>query len=507
MAKIYCRHQVDAAINPGNSGGPVFIGNQVVGVAFQGYGGHQGLNYIIPAPIMKHFLIEAFSDNKYRGFPTLPIVTEQIENPNEREFYRMGKRSGIRILKVDNLSDAFSKLKPDDIILAIDGLPISNEGTVDIPDIGNCIDYFHVMQSKFVGDSVRLNILRKKADKDEVEELEIDVVLDTILGDTEKVSVAEHDKMPTYYINSGICFVPLTRNYMEGNGCEFEEMHLVEESCSLPDAPKKNPTDQVIVINTILNCKETQGYEKHIRGIVKEINGKSINNIHDVVRAMEENKENRHVISLASKSKIVIPNMSPQEHAKLLKRNHISQDRSSDLDTMLIEPTPQRRPEIISPIPIRPLSLGLFGQSAPHNEQKATKPKRKRIIESEEEENDEVKSILSGKEEIDLTKDMLPGLKRWQQKIVEMEERYKDLPEDEEDDEDYAHSSDEEYSDEKESESDRSMDLEESETEEDLEVKPKSNSSRKAQHHVFFKPSSMDVETNPEQNHKRFQYK
>lgn len=231
--------QVDAAINPGNSGGPVFIDNKVVGVAFQGYGGHQGLSYIIPMPIMQHFLSEALSDKTYRGFPTIPAVTEEIENPIERDFYKMGDRSGIRILKIDNLSDAFSKLKPDDIILAIDGLPISNEGTVDIPDIGNCIDFFHVTQSKFIGDSVRLNILRKKEDTDEVEELEIDVLLDAILGDTEKVSVPEHDKMPTYYINSGVCFVPLTRNYMEGNGCEFEEMILVEENCTLPDVPKK----------------------------------------------------------------------------------------------------------------------------------------------------------------------------------------------------------------------------------------------------------------------------
>ncbi|WP_412755355.1 PDZ domain-containing protein [Legionella longbeachae] len=708
--------QVDAAINPGNSGGPVFIGNKVVGVAFQGYGGHQGLNYIIPVPIMEHFLIEAFSNKKYRGFPTLPIVTEQIENVHEREFYKMGKRSGIRILKADNLSDAFNKLKPDDIILAIDGLPISNEGTVDIPGIGNCIDYFHVTQSKFIGDTVRLNILRKKDNGEGVEELEIDVVLDTILGDTEKVSVSEHDKMPTYYINSGICFVPLTRNYMEGNGCEFEEMHLVEENCSLPDAPKKNPTDQIIVINTILNCKETQGYEKHIRGIVKEINGKPINNIHDVVRVMEDNKDKRHVISLASKSKIVIPNMSAPEHAKLLKRNHIAHDRSADLDWMFVDskdsspvtvskkselyveemeltqsgmhalfarmgypeiisgsiyngnPTlnldalnrqgfmpiladvdqrnvsghwimlmqghgnryfifdplgqesgknyveclasqlPQgarlsvipnakglnrglcgywvastglrayaalnqktspsleklgqkvteemqaelanngfmkiitwlqsvsekftgspsakpidardlrqeseaelQRPKILSPIPIKPVSLGLFGKHPAKIEQKEANTKRRRIIESDEEETEEVKSLSSGKEEGGLTRDMLPGLKRWQQKIEELEERYKDLPEDEEEDEEYVNSSEgSEYSDEEESEADEnSMDLGDSDSEEIAEVQVKNKSSNRAglHGHGFFRPTSMDVDTNAEQNQKRFQYK
>lgn len=93
------------------------------------------------------------------------------------------------------------------------------------------------------------------------------------------------------------------------------------------------------MISSILNCKETHGYEKHLRAIVKEINGKPITNIHDAVRAMEGNTEKRHVISLASKSKIVIPNMSAEEHAKLLKRNHITQDRSTDLERMPVAET------------------------------------------------------------------------------------------------------------------------------------------------------------------------
>ncbi|KTD24966.1 Sid related protein [Legionella lansingensis] len=647
--------QIDAAVNPGNSGGPVFSGNKVVGVAFQGYGGHQGLSYIIPIPVMCHFLIEALGSKKYRGFPTIPIITEELENSSERAFYKMDQRTGIRVVKVDNLSDAYSKLKPDDILLAIDGLPISNEGTVDIPGIGNCIDFFHVTQSKFIGDSVTLRVLRKNSANNATEELDVDVVLDTILGDTEKVSVAEHDKMPTYYFNSGVCFVPLTRNYMEGEGCTFEDMHLVEENCTLPDAPKKNPDEQIIVINTILKCNETNGYEKHIHAIVKEINGKPISNIRDVLLAMEGHKGERHVITLASKSKIVLPNMSPHEHARLLKRHFISHDRSADLvakpvdaptkssthiarqtdselhvedleltqsgmhalfarmgypgitsgsvyngmptidiealnrqgfmpvltnvgqrnvtghwimlihgrgnQYYLFDPLGQvsgmsnhdilapqlprdaalsiipngeglngglcgywiasvglrvytainraaaartlpdlvklgqtitddmqaeladngyvriinwlqsvaarfpgapatnpidardlryaaeaRPVPILSPIPKRPLSMGFFGKLEKEIGEEKSKPKRKRVIESSSEEDEEIKTVLSVEEDVEdgpLTKDMLPGLKRFKQTIDEMEEHYKNLPDVDEEDEEYENSLDE----------------------------------------------------------------
>ncbi len=48
--------QIDAAINPGNSGGPAFVGGKVVGVAFQNIQNASNVGYIIPVPIIKHFL-------------------------------------------------------------------------------------------------------------------------------------------------------------------------------------------------------------------------------------------------------------------------------------------------------------------------------------------------------------------------------------------------------------------------------------------------------------------
>ncbi|MDR3503854.1 MAG: trypsin-like peptidase domain-containing protein [Legionella sp.] len=505
--------QIDAAVNPGNSGGPVFSDGKVVGVAFQGYGGHQGLSYIIPVPIIEHFLDEILSNKEYRGFPTIPMITEELENANERAYYRMAKRTGVRITNIDNLSDAYGKLKRDDILLAIDGLPVSNEGTVDIPGIGNCIDFCHVTQSKFIGDTVTLRVLRKNPLNNRTEEIDIEVVLDTILGDTEKVSVEEHDKMPTYYINSGICFVPLTRNYMNGDGFAFEDIHLVEENCSLPDAPKKNPNEQIIVINTILKCNETQGYEKHIQAIVKEINGKPINNIHDVLLAMEQHQGEQHIITLGSKSKIVIPNMSVQEHARLLKRHHISQDRSVDLVTAQdlsasAEEELQSDNSLRSPVPQKFFPHGLLGKSGKKPTDLRT-PSRRIIAESssdESEESDEDNLFSDG---------MTQGMRSYMQKIQAMSERYKDAPDLDEEDmdsEEFEANSDElsESSDQSSqsatyeaSNEDTESITQEDEIESDEEemsieeVKPPRRAPTAPRRHVFFQSASMDVDQPP----------
>ncbi|MEY3182635.1 MAG: Sid related protein, partial [Pseudomonadota bacterium] len=90
--------QIDAAINPGNSGGPVFSNGKVVGVAFQGLMFADNLGYIIPAPILKHFLHEVFSSHHYQGFPELPIKIQTLENKHLRELYHMTPdQTGVRI--------------------------------------------------------------------------------------------------------------------------------------------------------------------------------------------------------------------------------------------------------------------------------------------------------------------------------------------------------------------------------------------------------------------------
>ena len=48
--------QIDAAINPGNSGGPAFVDGRVVGVAFQNRQNASSVGYVIPVPIINHFL-------------------------------------------------------------------------------------------------------------------------------------------------------------------------------------------------------------------------------------------------------------------------------------------------------------------------------------------------------------------------------------------------------------------------------------------------------------------
>jgi len=472
--------QIDAAVNPGNSGGAVFSGGKVVGIAFQGYD-RQGLGYMIPMPIIQHFLKETFSGKPYRGFPVIPFYTEQLENDDEREYYKLGKLTGVRIKKIDNLCDAFHKLQPEDILLAIDSYPITNEGTIDIPGIGSCIDFIHATHSKFIGDSIALKILRNNPSTNTAETLDIDVILDCVPGDTEKVGFAENDKMPTYYINSGICFIPLTRNYMNGAGCEFGELQLLDEGCSVADAPKKSPDEQIVVVSHILMSKTTTGYDKHTNEIVKEINGKVIKNLRDAISALESNQSPKHVISLASKSKIIVQNMSPAELQMLLKRNHIHKPCSDDL--LPSAPSPQ-----IASVPaiaaapsqqqedtVKADSL-VVAMSDDDSEWTASRPKkaklsqkRKHAISDDEGEDDAEEVDTEASLRKLFASKQTPGQKRFEATIAAMEQHYSSIPQDDDDEEDDLDFDDEEEE-ESEDEDDSSASVKSDEAEESEEA-------------------------------------
>lgn len=326
--------QVDAAINPGNSGGPVYSDGKVIGVAFQGYKVGQNLGYLIPMPIVKHFLTEVFSGNPYRGFPILPVDLKTLENRAQRTFYGMSKQmTGMLISDIDPLCDAHAKLKAGDVLLEIDGYKISNQGTVDIPEIGNCIDLLHITHMKMIGDRVRLKILRKDA-SGSPQILDIKVTLDRVPLESRVVPQTEYDKMPTYYVNSGLVFVPVSRNYLDGPGSDLDETAVIDPihgTCRLSELPKKFPGQQLVAINTVLDCKSTEGYEGYAHTLIKTVNGKAINNLAELIEAMESFQGNTHIIVTAGGSTIALKKLSDDHLKKVMNRHKISFDRSEDL--------------------------------------------------------------------------------------------------------------------------------------------------------------------------------
>lgn len=433
--------QIDAAVNPGNSGGPVFSNGKVVGAAFQGYD-RQGLGYMIPIPIIKHFLAGAFSGKPYKGFPILPASFETLENPKLRKFYQMTPdQTGVRIQSVHDLTDAKNKLKVDDIVLEMEGYQISNDGKANIQGIGRQIDMIHLTHMKQVGESIRLKVLRVNQETKKPEIFDVDVVMDVVPYETHKVPATEYDKMPTCYINSGIQFQPLTHNLLMGKASDLEEYRIPGEG-RLTDLCKKTPGEQIVVISEIYDCKPLEGYLDGEIHIVKKINGKEINNIRDVIEAMEgevtdERYREQHDIETKNNIHIVIDRLTRAQTLKLLKRYDVTTDRSDDLQSASLQ-MPQA--QVAQPAAVAPVAKPTKPQPP--------RPRKLMIVEDSEDSMD-----MDAEAEDDAINDddkraeqelsgvgMLPGQRKWLADIERIGQKYSELAEDDEEDDDEYHS-------------------------------------------------------------------
>jgi len=120
--------QSDAPINPGNSGGPLInTRGEVVGIntaIATESGGHQGVGFAIPSNTVARIANRLKTGEKIvRGY--LGVVIQQVD-PIIAEAYGLTEPGGVLIGGIGrNTPAAKGGLKPEDIVLAIDGNDIA----------------------------------------------------------------------------------------------------------------------------------------------------------------------------------------------------------------------------------------------------------------------------------------------------------------------------------------------------------------------------------------------
>lgn len=128
------RIQVDAALNPGNSGGPVVINDQLAGIVTSGIRTADNIGYLIAAWEIKRFLKRLDeADPVTKQLPqrlSFHCGTISMENDAQREFYRLPDDRQGRLITVTRDTGDDYPLKVGDIITAVAGLPVDNDGKV-----------------------------------------------------------------------------------------------------------------------------------------------------------------------------------------------------------------------------------------------------------------------------------------------------------------------------------------------------------------------------------------
>ena len=283
--------QVDAAINPGNSGGPVLQSNQVVGVAFQGYSGSvaQNTGYMIPVPVVERFLTDV-EDGSYDYYVDLATSTIGLLNPAQRQALGLPNDGiGVMVCEPDAAGSAGKALKTKDVLLSIDGHTIASDGFIEIE--GERVDLNEIIERKFAGDTVALEVWRDK------QQIDVEVELRRFIPYT--IQANQYDKAPQFVLFAGLQFQPVDRSVMASHSIKDLQARYHYTYFSSDEIYRDKP--QVIILTAVLPDSVNTHLKPYVHKVVESINGKKIRILQDVYDAFykknaEKGKEDFHVI-------------------------------------------------------------------------------------------------------------------------------------------------------------------------------------------------------------------
>jgi S1-C subfamily serine protease len=268
--------QVDAAINPGNSGGPVVQNDKVVGVAFQTQFFSQNIGYMIPTPVIQHFLTD-IKDGKYDGYASLGVLTSTLENDGLREWLRVPEgETGVLILKALPHSSAEGLVRRNDVLHAIDDHQVENDGTVKVD--GEFLELAYIVQEKHVGDTLTLKIRR------DGKPMDVPVILTK--WDVEMPLGTAYGVKPEYLVLGGYVFVPVSANYVARSGWRSDLRYwLTEYYTSIIE--QRPGVEELVVLSRVLR-HDTTRYRDYNNAIVNTVNGTAPRDFAEFVSMLDQ---------------------------------------------------------------------------------------------------------------------------------------------------------------------------------------------------------------------------
>jgi S1-C subfamily serine protease len=311
--------QVDAAVNPGNSGGPALSNGKIIGVVMQVISRSQSIGYLVPVMMVKHFLKD-IEDGKCDGFADLGLTTQKMENPALRHYYGLDdNETGKLVADIVYNSSLNGIIRKGDILTAIDGHKIENDGTIafrphEYTNFNYYVDKYQMYQT------VKLDIFR------EGRNMQIDANLTHTADDILLVKTTRYDTMPTYYIYGGYVFSPLTRNLLLSTN--RNRLALSYFATQWPTKEKK----EVVVLLKVLASDMSRGNNNMGMWPIEKINGETFDSFKTFFEKLNSAKGKYVVLEDKDGVRVVIDREEAKEKQKdILQKYNIEYDRSIDL--------------------------------------------------------------------------------------------------------------------------------------------------------------------------------
>ena len=236
---------------------------------------------------------------------------------------------------------ATEQVRRGDVITHMDGTPLANDGTVSFRAGGGRISYSYLLSQKFVGEGLRLKLLREGQPRAPLEiTLNVHALLVPESSVHRKVGQRCPDlRLPSYCIVGGLVFVPLCEPYLQSEyGHDFDAKAPIKLLDKWQHGLRDVPGAQVVLLSQVLAHVNTVGYEQHVNQIVRCVNGEvvvSLQHLAQVVAAAQAAPSHTPFITfeLEPHDEMVVLETATlaETTAELLANHQIPHDRSADL--------------------------------------------------------------------------------------------------------------------------------------------------------------------------------
>jgi hypothetical protein len=253
---------------------------------------------------------------------------QKMENPAllQRFGLKPGE-TGALVNKVFPDSPAEGLIFQDDVVVALDGYVVEEDGTVEFRR-GERTFLGYIWQQKHIGDTVNVDIVRNGGRK------HFTILLTKAIGMERLVPNMQYDNMPTYYIYGGLVFTPLVLNYLKEYGDEdnWRINSPVELLNYYENGEPSEKLKQVVILAKVLADDVNIGYHTYLDGVIVSVNGVNVGNLNDVIAAIENNKGAFHVFEDSKGHRLILDReQASRRGPDILRRYKILSDRSSDL--------------------------------------------------------------------------------------------------------------------------------------------------------------------------------
>ncbi len=281
---------------------PVVNNGRLTGV-LMGFDGQSNNANVISAPVIQHFLKDASSGN-YKGFPRVGYAYSPTRDPALRRYAKIPDDVSGGVYITDVLKDApaaAAGLQKGDVLVAVDDFAVDKDGNFNDPAYGK-IPVGHLFNTHhFVGDKMKLHVLRGTEHKT----LEVQLSRQSPTSLTSEPYII--DRRPRFAIAGGLILQELSRQYLKDFGADWlrrapERLVFYDryQTELFKDGPKK-----LVFLSRVLPTSATVGYEDLNHLLVKKINGVELQTLDDVPRALAKPENGFHKVEFEEDPKTI----------------------------------------------------------------------------------------------------------------------------------------------------------------------------------------------------------